>query len=30
MTGRLPSSGAVGNGHDKGGSPPPRVAEALA
>jgi hypothetical protein len=30
MTGRLPCSRAVGNGHDKGGIPPARVAEALA
>ena len=30
MTGRLPCSRAVGNGHDKGGSPPARVTEALA
>ena len=30
MTGRMPRSRTVGNGHDKGGMPPPRVAEALA
>jgi hypothetical protein len=30
MTGSLPISSAVGNGHDKGGIPPPRVTEALA
>ena len=30
LTGRLPRSRTVGNGHDKGGIPPPRVTEALA